>query len=348
MQHFKQLSDNELNAELNRYNDIIKPLTKPIEEYDNLFDEFQDNSKSLIKTYSKIYNLCKHISFNKITQDETFLGFKYTEHTLVDLVCSESIMNEISHLNKECGKYIRKIWENPIVVENMAILHETTTGVRYIMGLGEENFQVIVKSGVDNFPGLQDALNMKNKTDDNAYTVNKGSDFVSSLKRKREGCEQILILTKEGTRIVYTKKMELFVRRKRQVELILRARKKEEKKTENVGTVYLLSNPAYKNPSLYKIGSTYRLIEERIEELNSETGVAYPFELEYKIKIKDAEYYEKSIHKLLTKYRVKKNKEYFELELDKIKDCLQQVSILSEKGQKKVALANLKKKIKIK
>ena len=39
--------------------------------------------------------------------------------------------------------------------------------------------------------------------------------------------------------------------------------------------------------------------------------------------------------------------DFFELELDKIKDCLQQVSILSEKEQKKVALAALKKKIKI-
>ena len=76
------------------------------------------------------------------------------------------------------------------------------------------------------------------------------------------------------------------------------------------------------------------------------TWVLYPFKVEFQIRMKDAEYYEKKIHKLLNKYRV--GKEYFELELDKIKDCLQQVSILSEKGQKKVALADLKKKIKIK
>ena len=63
--------------------------------------------------------------------------------------------------------------------------------------------------------------------------------------------------------------------------------------------------------------------------------------------MKDAEYYEINTHKILNKYRVKNNKEFFELELDKIKDCLQQVSVLSEKGQKKVALAVLKKKMKI-
>ena len=75
-------------------------------------------------------------------------------------------------------------------------------------------------------------------------------------------------------------------------------------------------------------------------------GTERIYEVAKKIKVQSAEYYEKSIHKLLNKYRI--GKEYFELELDKIKDCLQQVSILSEKGQKKVSLADLKKKIKIK
>ena len=100
-------------------------------------------------------------------------------------------------------------------------------------------------------------------------------------------------------------------------------------------------------PNTYKIGSTYKLPEERAEQLSG-TGHLTPFFEVGKIKIKSAEYYEKSIHKLLTKYRVKENKEFFELELDKIKDCLQQVSILSEEGQKKIALADLKNKIKIK
>ena len=50
-----------------------------------------------------------------------------------------------------------------------------------------------------------------------------------------------------------------------------------------------------------KIGSTYKqFVEERIEELNGETGVAYDFKLEDKIRIKDAEYYEKTIHILFS------------------------------------------------
>ena len=119
---------------------------------------------------------------------------------------------------------------------------------------------------------------------------------------------------------------------------------KEKEKTENVGYVYVLSNKSLP-PNTYKIGSTYKLPEERAEQLSG-TGHLTPFKVVDEIKIQSAEYYEKSIHKLLNKYRV--GKEYFEIELNKIKDCLQQVSILSEKGQKKVALADLKKKIKIK
>ena len=144
----------------------------------------------------------------------------------------------------------------------------------------------------------------------------------------------------------YSNKAEEAVTRiLRKIELLIRSKIKQKQKFDDTGTVYLLSNPAYKKPSLYKIGSTYRLIAERIEELNSETGVAYPFELEYKIKIRDAEYYEKTIHKLFKKYRHRKNKEYFEIELDKIKDCLQQVSVLSDKGKKKVEYKTLKNKI---
>ena len=108
----------------------------------------------------------------------------------------------------------------------------------------------------------------------------------------------------------------------------------------------MLSNESLP-PNTYKIGSTYGLPEERAEELTG-TGHLTPFKVVNKIKIQSAEYYEKSIHKLLNKYRVKDNREFFEVEANKIKDCLQQVSILSEKGQKKVALADLKKKIKIK
>jgi hypothetical protein len=132
----------------------------------------------------------------------------------------------------------------------------------------------------------------------------------------------------------------------RKLELLLRAKIKSKKKFDNVGIIYVLSNPAYNDPFLYKIGSTYQLVEERVEQLNSETGVAHPFKLEFKVRTKDAEYYEKTIHKLLKKFRFRKNKEYFDLNLKDIKYVLKEVCSLSDKGKKKIQLQTLQKKIK--
>ena len=63
--------------------------------------------------------------------------------------------------------------------------------------------------------------------------------------------------------------------------------------------------------NIYKIGSTYGLPDERAEELTG-TGHLYPFKVEFFIEITDAEYYEKLIHRALNKYRVNKNREFFE------------------------------------
>tara|TARA_B100000787_G_scaffold156732_1_gene133066 strand:- start:700 stop:1986 length:1287 start_codon:yes stop_codon:yes gene_type:complete len=135
--------------------------------------------------------------------------------------------------------------------------------------------------------------------------------------------------------------LEKFLRR---IELIFRASIKGKEKMENVGYVYVLSNEAY--PNIYKIGSTYGLPEERAEELTG-TGHLTPFKVVGKIRIKSAEYYEKSIHKLLNEYRVKQGREFFKLDLDKIKDCLKQVFEISRKGEKKITLSELKLEIRL-
>ena len=127
--------------------------------------------------------------------------------------------------------------------------------------------------------------------------------------------------------------------------LILRARKTGKEKMENVGYVYVLSNKSLPS-NTYKIGSTYGLPEIRAEELTG-TGHLTPFKVVHKIKIQSAEYYEKTIHKILKKYRVKKEREFFKLEINKIKNCLKQVSFLSESGEKKVNYSTLKNKMKI-
>ena len=129
----------------------------------------------------------------------------------------------------------------------------------------------------------------------------------------------------------------------RKIELILRARKKGREKMENVGYVYVLENEAY--PEIYKIGSTYGLPEERAEELTG-TGHLTPFKVVAKYKLQSAEYYEKNTHKLFKKYRVTKGREFFKLELNKIRDCLKQVVAISENGEKKIPFNTLKNRVK--
>lgn len=194
---------------------------------------------------------------------------------------------------------------NPIIFYDKGILKETANGTYYVKGLLDEHFETI-----RGFAG--------------------------------EKYDVLYILTKEGNKIVRTEQMELFVRRKRQLELILRGREKEKEKNDNFGYIYVLSNKAY--PNIYKIGSTYNNVDARAEELTG-TGHLTPFKVEAQIKIKSAEYYEKKIHSILSNYRVKQNREFFEIDLDKIKSCLNDLSKITDKGEEKLSLAKLKKEI---
>ena len=104
----------------------------------------------------------------------------------------------------------------------------------------------------------------------------------------------------------------------RRIELILRSRKRSVELAENFNYVYVFSNKSYPK-NTYKIGWTSGLPEDRADQLSSETGVLHPFKVEYSKKFKDAENVEKKIHQHFNEYRVRKNKEYFDLDIKKIK-----------------------------
>jgi hypothetical protein len=128
----------------------------------------------------------------------------------------------------------------------------------------------------------------------------------------------------------------------RKIELLLRSKAKQKEKIENVGYVYVLSNEAY--PGVYKIGSTYGLVEERAEELTG-TGHLHPFVPEFSIKIESAEYFEKTTHSLFKEYRVKQGREFFKMELKIIKTALKQIKTITNEGKIKFKTGELKKKI---
>jgi len=151
------------------------------------------------------------------------------------------------------------------------------------------------------------------------------------------------ILSEKGLNGFLKIRIDRIEKLKRKQELIARSIQKKEIMENNYGFVYVLSSKIYEK-NIYKIGSTYGLPEERAEQLSS-TEMLYKYKVDYFIKIKDAEYYEKLVHKFLKDYRIEKNREFFQINLSQIKDCLKQVSKISDKGAEKITLSKLKKEI---
>ena len=76
------------------------------------------------------------------------------------------------------------------------------------------------------------------------------------------------------------------------------------------GFVYVLSNPGM--PGLVKIGCTSKSVEERVKELNSATGVPFPFAIEAFFAADQPAMSEKLVHEALADFRVE-GKEFFRI-----------------------------------
>lgn len=86
------------------------------------------------------------------------------------------------------------------------------------------------------------------------------------------------------------------------------------------GYVYVLSNP--KMPGLLKVGCTTREVAERVEELNSATGVPAPFTVEAYFASSAPEEHEAQIHTCLNAKRIN-GKEFFEAQLTEVVQAAQ-------------------------
>ncbi len=77
-------------------------------------------------------------------------------------------------------------------------------------------------------------------------------------------------------------------------------------------------------PGLIKVGKTTTHPTQRMSELHS-TGVPTPFELEFSAAVDNCEIKEKSSHKILQKYRVKDNREFFKISA---KDAIEKILVV--------------------
>ncbi len=88
------------------------------------------------------------------------------------------------------------------------------------------------------------------------------------------------------------------------------------------GYVYILSNP--RKPGLFKVGCTTREVEDRVEELNSATGVPTPFTVEAYFASSAPDEHEREAHSRLKAKRVKA-REFFEAGLAEILEAVRAV-----------------------
>ena len=90
-------------------------------------------------------------------------------------------------------------------------------------------------------------------------------------------------------------------------------------KSDNYGWIYTLSNDSF-HSGIYKIGmTTHAILQKRVSELDT-TGVPGKFHPEFAKWVKNPLEKEKKIHKILKKYRIRDNREFFKIDLEKIRE----------------------------
>lgn len=79
--------------------------------------------------------------------------------------------------------------------------------------------------------------------------------------------------------------------------------------------LYILSRREEKD--ILKIGMTTRNVQKRVSEINSATGMVYPLAARRVFKVKNSKTVEKEIHKLLSQYRIRADREFFKIDYAK-------------------------------
>ncbi len=83
------------------------------------------------------------------------------------------------------------------------------------------------------------------------------------------------------------------------------------------GIIYIAHNPR-DGEHLFKVGKTERFVDERMVELTADTSNIGTYEAKAVFVVRDVDAAETACHKRLNRHRVQPNREFFELELDRL------------------------------
>lgn len=106
-----------------------------------------------------------------------------------------------------------------------------------------------------------------------------------------------------------------------QSKVLLRSLDRSKSQYQDIGWLYMLQNPAFKD-SLLKVGKTTRFPTERAEELGGATGVPEGFRLVHYVHVGDCHEAEKYVHRLLAPSRYREGREFFEAPIPRVADAL--------------------------
>lgn len=112
------------------------------------------------------------------------------------------------------------------------------------------------------------------------------------------------------------------------------------------GLIYIISN-SKQGKNVFKVGKTSKQIDQRLKQLNSETGLIGKFKVFASFAVDDIDEAEKICHNELDDYRIQDNREFFEIEYSEImeivRECIRDYILkeylevqLSSKDEKKI------------
>lgn len=337
-----------LQEEIDDANEILNNLDNLSDKYDIFSKSFYSNLIELVKLHKDYISFFQdNFTISTKTKKNFFFNQEHLEINSEDFPKNEEILLKKQKIYFD---YVDKCEK-----DSEYILSYTSYDAKINLS---ENFKSIEVNAIKGQGpiGTFEIKNSKtiyfNISDDNKFMNTKVNSFydykvsdntLNFLSKLNESKSKSLFFT-EGLLSkdkflnkynVIKDKIQKYIRKR---ELIVRGRSKQKEKDINIGYVYVLSNKAY--PDIYKIGSTYNLPEERAEELTG-TGHLTPFKVEYEIKLKSAEYFEKLTHKLFSPYRVDKNREFFQINLENIKEKLKLIKIKSNDGENKITINDI-------
>lgn len=100
---------------------------------------------------------------------------------------------------------------------------------------------------------------------------------------------------------------------------------KNHDKTEETSDQYIYILSRKEENELLKIGMTTRNVIKRCNEINSSTGVVFPFSPRKAIRVSNAADAEKAVHNALKEYRIRSDREFFLLDYKKAVQIIEEV-----------------------